>query len=725
LKKGQGKSMQPFFLLWLGASAGGVEMSMAPVGGLPEAYYAIEIGGKLVGYAACIPAGKREWNGQEVDVLRSETVLRLKMLGQEKEVVLRSETYLQAGTLRPVFYHLTLQQGEASREVECEFTPERVRMWSFAPGADRGQPQEKEWGPDKVLLDGNNLVHLALLARSLPALDQEVTFTAYVPSGPLMEETTLTPAPPEPLAGPGGTRSWAVLESQKEGLKLYLDPESRTLVQVVVPGQEAVIRLTDGNILKLVEKMQAEEVLDRHFCQSNVVFDSFLDLTYVKADIDVKVIGEGITNPPSVLTNAMQTFSGRKEQDRITGTLTVRTRTYTGEGAPPLPYAGPDREKVEAFLQPSPLIESDDPAIVAQAREIVQGTPDSWEATRRVAQWVHDHLSYQIADSPSARLALQTRRGDCGPHSTLTIAMLRAVGVPARLVGGLCYSPSFGGSWGQHGWVEVYQGPKSGWVPVDPTTGEYDHINAGHLKLFEGLGGVLPTSVQVTEFEPPNRIHPTPPPRQAQGWPWELDRPYRYRYSQGGQSLGTETFTLTQVDYQGQVAYRVESRLELRVEGQAIAGTQSLTVNALAQPLEFHADMNAAGTAYQIDCIFQAGQVKTHIRQAGTDLQKDITLPEGLYCFDNNFLGAWAVICPQLTWRVGEKVHIGTYHPSSTQQVPLTFEVQGLETVSLGGTEVECFKCFLPRIQNTFWITPEGRLVKCQQGPFVLELETP
>lgn len=714
--------MQPFlFLLW--ASAGGVETSTAPAASLPEAYYAIEIGGKLIGYAACIPAGKREWQGQEVDVLGSETLLKLKMLGQEKEVALRSETYLQAGTFTPVFYHLALQQGEARQEVECEITPERVRTWSFAPGAERGQSQEGEWGPDRLLLDGNNLAHLALLARCLPALDREVTFTAYVPSGPLMEETTLTPAPPETVSGPEGARSCVVLEDRKEGVKLYLDPESRSLIQVVVPAQDAVIRLTDGNIVKLMEKMQAEEVLDRHFCPSNVAFDSFLDLTYVQADIDAKVIGEGVANPPSVLTNAMQTFSGRKEQDRLTGTLTVRTQTYLGEGAPPLPYAGPDLESVEAFLQPSPLIESDDPAIVEQARQIVEGAGDSWEAARRVAQWVHDHIAYKIADSPSARLALQTRQGDCGPHSTLTVAMLRAVGVPARLVGGLCYSPSFGGSWGQHAWVEVYQGPKSGWVPMDPTTGEYDHINASHLKLFEGLGGVLPASVRVTAFEPPNRVRLTLPPRPARPWPWEMGRPYRYRYSQGGQSLGAETFTLTPVDYQGQAAYRVESQLELQVDGQAISGTRSLTVNPLAQPLEFHADMNLTGTAYQIDCTFQGGKVATRIRQAGTDLQKDIPLPEGLYCFDNNFLGAWAVICPQLTLKVGEKVDVGTYHPSSTQQIPLTFEVQSLETVSLGGAEVECFRCFLPQIQNTFWIAPDGRLVRCQQGPYVLELE--
>jgi hypothetical protein len=300
------------------------------------------------------------------------------------------------------------------------------------------------------------------------------------------------------------------------------------------------------------------------------------------------------------------------------------------------------------------------------------------------------------------------------------------VGVPARLVGGLCYSPSFGGSWGQHGWVEVYLGPQPGWVALDPTTGEYEGMNAGHLKLFEGMGGVLPTSVKVVAFEPPNQ---TAPPsklggqRETRPMPWKLGQEYRYRYAQGGQALGTETFTITQVKHNGQAAYQVVSKLGLKVGGQAVGGTQTLTVAPNAQPLEFHDDMNAAGMAYQLDCTFKPGSVSIRVRKPGMDLTKDIPLPENVYCFDNNFLGAWALICPQLTCKVGEKINIVTYHPSSTQQIPVTFDVQGTETVSIGGTNVECFKCFLPQIKNTYWITRDGRFVKAQQGAVVIELE--
>ncbi len=31
-----------------------------------------------------------------------------------------------------------------------------------------------------------------------------------------------------------------------------------------------------------------------------------------------------------------------------------------------------------------------------------------------------------------------------------------------------------------------------GWVAFDPTTGELESMSATHIKLFEGMGGVIP-----------------------------------------------------------------------------------------------------------------------------------------------------------------------------------------------------------------------------------------
>ena len=146
--------------------------------------------------------------------------------------------------------------------------------------------------------------------------------------------------------------------------------------------------------------------------------------------------------------------------------------------------------ELRVFLEPDVHIESDDPEIVALAEELTREAATAWDATEIIVDWCAKNIKYVIADTPSAKLALTKKEGDCGPHATLTIALLRAAGIPARMVGGLLYDFSIDG-FGQHVWVEVYIGDGQ-WVPVDPTTGETKVMSALHIKCFEGFGGVIP-----------------------------------------------------------------------------------------------------------------------------------------------------------------------------------------------------------------------------------------
>lgn len=93
--------------------------------------------------------------------------------------------------------------------------------------------------------------------------------------------------------------------------------------------------------------------------------------------------------------------------------------------------------------------------------------------------------------------ALETlRRGDgsCGAQSMLMAALCRASGIPARVVWGCVYTTEYGGSFGHHGWNEVYAG-KAGWIPVDVTLHESDYVDSGHIRL-----GILRTDATVINF---------------------------------------------------------------------------------------------------------------------------------------------------------------------------------------------------------------------------------
>jgi transglutaminase-like putative cysteine protease len=145
------------------------------------------------------------------------------------------------------------------------------------------------------------------------------------------------------------------------------------------------------------------------------------------------------------------------------------------------------------YLEPSEHIDSTNPAIVNQANKLAQGKDDLWLVVSEFAIWTKNNVAYNLSTltaevAQKASWVLQNRNGVCDELTSLFIAMLRAVGVPARFVTGVSYtaSPLFPEKWGAHGWAEVYF-PDVGWVPFDPTFGEFGWIDPGHVKMMTSL----------------------------------------------------------------------------------------------------------------------------------------------------------------------------------------------------------------------------------------------
>jgi hypothetical protein len=132
------------------------------------------------------------------------------------------------------------------------------------------------------------------------------------------------------------------------------------------------------------------------------------------------------------------------------------------------------------YLVGEPLVQTSDPRIQAQARQIVGRTRNPRRAAERITNWVHDELAKRVTISvPSAVEVLESRRGDCNEHTVLYVALARAVGLPARTAAGLVYVD---GAFYYHAWPEVYL---NGWVAVDPTFGQFP-ADASHLRFTIG-----------------------------------------------------------------------------------------------------------------------------------------------------------------------------------------------------------------------------------------------
>lgn len=164
-------------------------------------------------------------------------------------------------------------------------------------------------------------------------------------------------------------------------------------------------------------------------------------------------------------------------------------QTYTVQIQPGKVLTADDTPRLGAddlaqYLAPAPKIESDAPQIQAIARKLAPNgkprTAAEVQATARAAyDYVRGHLTYNMraASSNKGALAgLQAGEGICEEYASLFVAILRAAGVPARIVNGFAsdskplseYDGPTGLKGRRHQWAEFYVDGE-GWIPVDPT----------------------------------------------------------------------------------------------------------------------------------------------------------------------------------------------------------------------------------------------------------------
>ncbi len=155
-------------------------------------------------------------------------------------------------------------------------------------------------------------------------------------------------------------------------------------------------------------------------------------------------------------------------------------------------------EEAQEYLKPTEHVDSNYPAIVNIANTLAQGHDDLFIVVSEIAIWTKNNIKYNLSSvtadaSQKASWVLENKQGVCDELTSLFIAMCRSVGIPARFVTGVSYtaSPLAPTRWGPHGWAEVYF-PGVGWIPFDPTFGEFGWVDPGHIKMITGADPEIP-----------------------------------------------------------------------------------------------------------------------------------------------------------------------------------------------------------------------------------------
>ena len=135
-----------------------------------------------------------------------------------------------------------------------------------------------------------------------------------------------------------------------------------------------------------------------------------------------------------------------------------------------------------AALLPSGTVQSRDPIVRHLASSIAAQRTSADDKIDAVLRWIDQNISKEAIDTFSALDVLDARRAECQGHAYVYAALMRAVGVPTRVVNGLVYSPQHRGFL-YHTWAESFV--DSSWRAVDPTFNQ-PRADATHIALVRG-----------------------------------------------------------------------------------------------------------------------------------------------------------------------------------------------------------------------------------------------
>ncbi len=157
-----------------------------------------------------------------------------------------------------------------------------------------------------------------------------------------------------------------------------------------------------------------------------------------------------------------------------------------------------DSAERERSLKSDNYVRATDPDIVAIADQLrVPG--DDRATVAAVVAWVHAKIDYEITPTRlDATTILDRAQGDCTEYALLTVTILRAAGIPAKLKEGMAAG---GDEMVAHAWVAWHDGTR--WREVDPTAGN-DSVGSGHLELevVDVLAMISLGRFEITELNP-------------------------------------------------------------------------------------------------------------------------------------------------------------------------------------------------------------------------------
>jgi transglutaminase-like putative cysteine protease len=475
-----------------------------------EYYYAVEMNGVLCGYVTFVTSPLRQ-DGRILTLLRHEVVIKGTLLGGAVNNRILLTYHIDPGTNAFTYHESVLEQGPTRLTSAIRIEGHTARVSDGVGGKETVVDL-----PADVVLD-NTLFHPHLVADFVGGKAEKKTYLLFDGRDNAVRETTYTRKGTETVRLAGRSFDTVVLDGvdRRTGVvwTMWLDARTGMAVQTRQPGNVHTY-LADPTVVETVNRAGSKPDLNPSvMTKANVTITNIRGITAMTVRATAQPAGYWVT--PESLPVPGQRFTGTVKDNLIEGVFEIEHKRYDGTKAPPFPPDFGKDPTLRAYLEADDFIQSNDPVLIQKAREITAGSRDSWDAVRRLSQWVAANIKGAIPGGVTARGTYDERAGECGGHSFLMAAFSRSVGIPARAVSGCMYTPYEGGAFGRHAWNEVYMG-EAGWIPLDTTIGETDYVDSGHIRL--GIIQSVSNGLDVRAIEIlDHRVSGTPVPSATAG----------------------------------------------------------------------------------------------------------------------------------------------------------------------------------------------------------------
>ena len=179
-------------------------------------------------------------------------------------------------------------------------------------------------------------------------------------------------------------------------------------------------------------------------------------------------------------------------------TVALTDTSHTIAVVPLAQYTPPEAER--GYLNASAMVQSTDPEFSRRARDLIKEAHTVEDAAWALFQYTAAFVRVGPGEAKEDALTvLRQGRGSSAGKARLLTALLRSIGIPARLVGGLKLEDATKKR-ATISWVEAYLDKE--WVPLDPGGGYFGWLPNHYLALYRGdLPLIVHTSGLPLEYD--------------------------------------------------------------------------------------------------------------------------------------------------------------------------------------------------------------------------------